>query len=83
MMEIYSVLSRGFVKLSKNLLAFTTHWVANTNKTKYQTFIYLFEKKYISTFTSGSTRSQPSMKGPWSALALIDRKKIVEHDFRN
>ena len=49
MMEIYSVLSRGFVKLSKNLLAFTTHWVANTNKTKYQTFIYLFEKKYIST----------------------------------
>ena len=42
MMEIYSVLSRGFVKLSKNLLAFTTHWVANTNKTKYQTFIYLF-----------------------------------------
>ena len=46
MMEIYSVLSRGFVKLSKNLLAFTTHWVANTNKTKYQTFIYLFEKKY-------------------------------------
>ena len=47
MMETYSVLFRGFIKLSKNLLAFTTHWVANTNKTKCQTFIYLFEKKYI------------------------------------
>ena len=48
MMETYSVLFRGFIKLSKNLLAFTTHWIANTNKTKCQTFIYLFEKKYIS-----------------------------------
>ena len=32
MMETYSVLFRGFIKLSKNLLAFATHWIANTNK---------------------------------------------------
>ena len=48
MSETYSVLFRRLTKLSKNLLAFATHWIANTNKTKCQTFIYLFEKKYIS-----------------------------------
>ena len=38
-------------------------------------------KRGVQAGTSGWTRSQLDLKGPWTRLNLSYRKKITEHDF--